>query len=407
MESFKLSRLNEYIQRVIALNFENPVWITAELIQTKLNKGHYYLELAERSDENEEIIAQSSAIIWKSNWTVISKKINDFELKAGINIKLRVFVEFHPKFGLKLNVQDIDPSYTLGEIAKNRQSIIARLINESIWQVNKSKSLPAVIKNIAVITSLSSAGRKDFEAHLIENPLNYTFRLTYFESSMQGSRTCEDIVNSLKVINSQKKKYDCVVIIRGGGAKLDLIEFDSYDIAKEMSNCEIPILTGIGHEQDESITDMSAYLKIKTPTAVAEYIIRYNSNYETTIVEKYHSIVYLINEVSSAEKNLISKIKNNIYSNSLRIIQNLNLTILSIRNNISRNSLENYQKNKIKLIQIEHDIVSNNPQEILKKGYTMTFQKNKRIKKKSELVINENITSIFEDGKIISTQIEL
>ncbi|MEO6191287.1 MAG: exodeoxyribonuclease VII large subunit [Saprospiraceae bacterium] len=312
MDTIRLCRLNEIIQRVVALNFDSPIWITAELVQAKVNKGHTYLEIAERS-EHEDIIAQSSAVIWKNNWNILSKKIDNTILKEGNQLRLYVLVEYHPRFGLKLNVLDIDVTYTLGEISKLKLATIERLKQESLWQNNKSTKLPLVIKKIAVITSLSSAGKKDFESQLLDNPHGYMFQLVYFPATMQGSNTPTEVSHALHLINIQlEKAFQCIVIIRGGGAKLDLIDFDQYNIAQQVSLSKIPVLTGIGHHQDESIADMNAYLSLKTPTAVAEFILQHNLNFESDLVNKFNIIASLAQSKINKSLDKLSNDKNKI-----------------------------------------------------------------------------------------------
>ena len=187
METFSLSRLNEYIRRAIVANFIDPVWITGEILQVKINKGHVYIDLVEKS--NEAIIAQSSLVLWKTNFVLLQKntviKLEEL-VKEGNEVKLQVIVDYNIRYGLKLLIQNIDPSYTLGKIAQQKLEIVAKLKADNLWQLNQNLDLPIVIKKIAVITSLSSAGKIDFKHELTSNQFGYSFNLTFFQAGMQG-----------------------------------------------------------------------------------------------------------------------------------------------------------------------------------------------------------------------------
>lgn len=400
MEALRLSRLNEFIRRTIALNFSEPVWVIAELVQGKLNKGHYYLELAERT-EQDEIISQSSAVIWKNNYLLLQHYKDISILKEGNELKLKVQVEYHPKYGLKLNVLDLDQEYTLGQIAKQRQLIIARLIEEDLWQKNKKTTLPLVIKKLAIITSMTAAGKEDFENHLLENEFGYTFQLDYYPSSMQGQNTSIEICAAIeKIIKSEH--YDCIVMIRGGGAKLDLMDFDHYEISKSIAQLESPLLTGIGHQQDESIADMNAFLSLKTPTAVAEYIIRHNTLFEEELLSILESIQNHLNIKIRQFQDTLNQFQIQYQSSILHYLSIKNTNLLKTESEMIHSFSDILNKKRIELTKITHLIESHNPYLIMEKGYSMNYQGATRIRKAEDVHPEKLLKTIFSDGSITS-----
>ncbi len=405
MEAIRLSRLNEFIRRTIALNFAQPIWIIAELVQAKLNKGHLYLELAERTEED-EVIAQSSAVIWKTNLAKISSEKFTSIFKEGNELKLKVQVDYHARFGLKLNILEVDSEFTLGQIARNRQLIIAKLIQEGLWQLNKSSQLPIAIKKIAVVTSITAAGKEDFEKHIVDNDYAYTFQLHYYPSAMQGQNTVNEICKALdRISRDSKNSYDCVVIIRGGGSKLDLIEFDQYEISKSISQMKIPVITGIGHHQDESIADMNSYLNLKTPTAVADYIIQYNCNFESKIIQLNEQILHLISKINNAKKDELNQLHILLRSRIQNIVSVRNFSLIHLKSKVKNSLHQSIHTKNLELQTLKYIIESNNPISILEKGFSMNYQNKKRIKRKEDVHPNKVLQTIFADG-FINSKIE-
>lgn len=402
METLSLSRLNEYLRRVITLNFSEPLWINAELVQCNLNKGNYYIELAERDASTSDILAQSVAVIWKTTWVNLKSRINADILREGNKLRLKVLVDYHIRYGLKLNVIDIDESYTIGNILRQRQEIISRLITEKLWQRNKETKIPIIVKRIAVITSPTAAGKRDFETHLFENEYSYTFGITYFNATMQGSKTAPEIVSALSQISLRQDEFDCIAIIRGGGAKMDLIDFDNYDIARKLAFTDLPVLTGIGHDQDESVTDLSAYRQLKTPTAVADYIIQHNLFFESQMRVLYQKALHLCNVRIHRNRQILNNTRKNLIMSSLVWHQNKKSGLKNDTHRIQISAQKWIQSKKLQLINTSHLLKSNNPLLILEKGYAMNFQNNKRIKSINDIDFQNNLTTVLQDGMVTS-----
>ncbi|MEZ4907927.1 MAG: exodeoxyribonuclease VII large subunit [Saprospiraceae bacterium] len=240
------------------------------------------------------MIAKAQGVIWYKSALFIKKKLGDiFDsiIEEGRQIRFKAKVEFHEIFGLKFSIEDIEPSYTLGNLEMQRQKTIEKLKNENLLYKNQNTILPKAIKNIAVISSTKAAGYQDFISHIENNPYNYRFNIEFYDSSMQGNSVSKDLINNLNKILQNISHFDCVVIIRGGGSKMDLSYFDNYDISKNVAEFPIPVITGIGHDIDKNIIELVAHSPLKTPIAVADYIIRYNMEFEAQILNNLNLIL--------------------------------------------------------------------------------------------------------------------
>jgi exodeoxyribonuclease VII large subunit len=405
LESFNLSTLNLYIRRVIALNFQDPVWVFAELLSVKEKNGHVYLELTEKDALN-NITAQNSAVVWKNTYSSLQKS-SPFDishiLREGNEVRLLVAIDYNVRYGLKLIVQNIDSEFTFGKIALSRARAIERLKLEGLWQKNKSTPFPLVIKNIAIIGSKESAGYKDFENHLKDNAYQFLFCCDLYNVSVQGVNAIEEISNAFKQLERRKKQYDLIVLIRGGGSKHDLLEFDSFEIAKAISQSNIPVLTGIGHFIDESVADLSAYQSLKTPTAVADYIISVNSESELRTMKLLESIFQLTRQLMFDASYSIVDLYNEMISNSkLQIYDNQRqLTELNfiIRQKSQTLSFNEYKK----LFLCNAVLESNDPELILQKGYSLSYIDGTLISKLNAIPAGSKINTKFARGTLTST----
>ena len=293
--TMKLSDLQEEIREIIQNSFGVPRWISCEIMDITQNySGHCYLDLIEKDDKSDKVLARARATIWASSYRMLKpyfETSTGYELSSGIKILVLARVEFHPVFGLSLNIQDIDPAYTLGDVERKKREIIQRLEKEGVLDMNKEIPLTIVPQKIAVISSLTAAGYEDFLDQLKENPYGYQFYTRLFPAVMQGENAELSIIGSLEKIFEFESHFDAVVIIRGGGSKSDLACFDSYDLAFHVSQFPLPVITGIGHEQDDTITDMVAHTRLKTPTAVAGFFIDKLASFEGELEEFQDSLI--------------------------------------------------------------------------------------------------------------------
>lgn len=384
--SYTLYELNEYIKRVIALNFPEPLWISCEISQVKEVRGNVYLDLVHHDEESDEIKAQISAQIWYKSYLFIKNKLGALLpslLKEGTHVLLKVKVEFNERYGMKLIIEDIDPSFTIGQMEMNRQKILQRLIDEGLIDVNKNKPLPSVIQRLAVISSENAAGYIDFIRHLNSNNYGYKFQSTLFPSAMQGQNTEREVCQALRQIEVNRHLFDAILIIRGGGSKLDLAWFDNYNIGSMVSKSSIPVFTGIGHEIDSTVADRVAHTQLKTPTAVADFIIHHNLDFETHLQQNLYWISQLsyqaIKQHQLSLQNMTQQIlwlpKDHLRKHELRVKQ--------VYQAICHKAGIKIRWNRDSLNLMEKEISFSHPSHILKKGYAIIRQKG-NIKTSSE-----------------------
>ena len=270
-----LSELQRLVKETLHERFALPVWVSADISEVKVNySGHCYLELVEKGGDNGVPLAQSRAVIWR---TAYSRIAGYFEaetgqrLAAGIKILAKVAVNYHELYGFSLQITDIDPAYTLGDMQRQRQQTIDCLRKEGVWDMNREVGMPAVVQRIAIVSSANAAGYQDFCKEIGKSP--YRFRLTLFDAFMQGAAAEESIVAALCAVADRMEEFDAVVIIRGGGSASDLNCFNAYRLCTHVAQFPLPVLTGIGHDKDTSVADMVAHTALKTPTAVAGWLV--------------------------------------------------------------------------------------------------------------------------------------
>lgn len=270
-----LYKLQSIIKQRLEGAMPLPCWVTAEISELKVNySGHCYIELVEKGGDNRVPRARASAVAWRSTWGALSgyfRSETGTDLAVGMNVMLKVAVSYHELYGLSLVISDIDPLYTLGDMERQRQQTIARLQEDGIFDLNRSLEIPPVVQRIAVVSSRNAAGYQDFMNELSASP--YRFEVTLFDAFMQGAGAENSVVGALEAVAGQIAQFDIVVIIRGGGAVSDLAAFDSYRLCSHIAQFPLPVVTGIGHDKDESIADLVAALSVKTPTAAAAYLV--------------------------------------------------------------------------------------------------------------------------------------
>ena len=274
-ESLTLLDLQRMVRATLEMRFDTPVWISAEVSELKLNRsGHCYLNLVEKGANDGAPRAEARAVIWRSAYTAIAAKFaaaTGATLTAGITILVRVVVTYHEVYGFSLQIVDIDPSFTLGEVERRRRQTIAQLQADGVWDMNREMDMSRPTLRIAIVSSSTAAGYQDFMNELRRAP--YRFAVTLFESLMQGDAAEASVVAALDHIAEREDSFDVVAIIRGGGSTSDLALFDSYRIASHVAQFPLPVITGIGHDKDVSVADMVAHTSCKTPTAVATLLV--------------------------------------------------------------------------------------------------------------------------------------
>lgn len=311
-----LLELNLRIRNAIQDSFPETIWIIAEISELKENRtGHCYLELIEKDELSDEIKARARATIWSYTWRMLRPYFETTTGQAftqGIKILVQVSVEFHQAYGMSLNIRDIDPTYTLGDMTRRRREIIEKLTDAGVIGMNKELPLPLVPQRIAVISSATAAGYGDFINHLDNNSYGFLFQHELFEAWMQGGEAVPSILSALNRIFAREEEFDAVSIIRGGGATADLSCFDHFDLAYAIAQFPLPVITGIGHEKDDTIADMVAHTRMKTPTAVAEFFISGVLRFRDRLDELQEEISGLTRQMVSEQQEHITRLARDI-----------------------------------------------------------------------------------------------
>lgn len=270
-----LSELQRRVRQALEERFALPLWVSAEIAEVKVNySGHCYLELVEKGEGDGVPKAQARAVIWRSQYARIAAYFEaetGQRLAAGMRILAKATVNYHELYGFSLQLLDVDPAYTLGDMERQRQMTIAQLQKEGVWDMNREAPMPVVVQRVAVVSSANAAGYQDFRKELAKSP--YRFEVTLFDAFMQGAAAEESIVTALCAVAERMDEFDAVVLIRGGGSASDLNCFNAYRLCAHVAQFPLPILTGIGHDKDTSVADMVAHTALKTPTAVAGWLV--------------------------------------------------------------------------------------------------------------------------------------
>ena len=401
---FSLFELNNIIKDAISYALPGAYWVIAEIADTKLNqRGHCYLELVEK--EQNRTVAQVKANIWAYEYRKLSLKFQaatNESLKPGIKVLLLVAVTFHEVYGLSLNVKDIDPAYTMGEMALRKREVIERLTKEGIIALNKGLSLPAVPQKIAVISSPTAAGYGDFFDHLDNNPYGYRFIHVLFPAMMQGAEAEQSIISALSKVSRKKELFDVLVIVRGGGSVIDLNCFDSYGIASEVAKFPIPVITGIGHEKDDTVVDMAAHTKMKTPTAVAEFLISGLRSFEENITEIQNLVVKLTDRLIRDSSHSLATLAQRLNYISLQLTSSCSGKIDGMEKDLRGGIKLLLQTTGAGLDNLEKVIRLLDPVNVLRRGYSLTHHRGRILKDASCLHHGDYIDTTLFNGIIKS-----
>src|SRR5574344_690571 len=383
MEALSLYELNRTIKESIDELYPMSVWVKSEISRITENRsGHCYLELVEKDPNNDEVIAKASASIWKNTYKMLAPYFameTGTALSQGMTVLIKVKPVFHEAYSYSLNVTDIDPTYTIGDMSQKRKIVLARLKEESVFDMNRELTLNRAIRNIALVSSKTAAGYEDFVNQLNNQEVKFNYNVELFEAVMQGDLTENSIINALDSIISSKTKFDIVVIVRGGGAVSDLHWYDSYRLSYYCTQYPLPIITGIGHDRDISVLDMVAYTSLKTPTAAAQFIVNRS-------ISTYNDLKNLIKEFSASVQ---SYIKNKQVELEMRKID-LKAAVSDL-----------FVKKRHNLSMMEQFLDLSSPSVILKKGYSISL-KDGKVARCKDLHKGDCIKTILFDGNVES-----
>lgn len=426
MNSISLYELNNIVRQTLELTLQEPFWVRAEISELRVNR-HCYLELVQKDKSGNNLIAKARAQIWANNWYILKshfERVTGQSLSAGMEVLVQVEITFHEMYGYSLTIVDIDPTYTLGDIARRRMEIIKALKDEGIFDMNRELPLPRLIQRIAVISSATAAGYGDFCDQLKNNKLGLAFKTELFPAIMQGNDVERSVIAALNRIADEIDSWDIVVIIRGGGAVADLSGFDTLALAENVAQFPIPIMTGIGHERDDTIIDLVSHTRVKTPTAAAEFLIHHQENELMMINELTDRLLAATSEMLMDEKQRLSVITSKMPTLFEVIKQRENARIDRIAFALQSNIVQTISNEKIlinnkmqQLISASESLLTNNhhkldvitakldgadPQRILNLGFSITRIDGKAVQDASILKAGETIETTFKSGKITS-----
>lgn len=405
-ETYSLSQLTRFINQVVKVNFESPVWIKAEISELReASNGHCYLEFIEKDPDTDTLMAKIKANIWANTYRMLKPYFESStgqQLHAGIKVLVSVTVDFHDVFGLSLNIRDIDPTYTLGELAKRRQEIIRQLEKDGVMEMNKSLEMATLPNRIAVISSPTAAGYDDFCNQLDNNPDGFVFYKKLFPAIMQGDQAADSIIEALDNIYGHVDLFDVVVIIRGGGATTDLACFDSYELALNCAQFPLPIIAGIGHQRDLSIVDMVAHTSVKTPTAAAALLIEMMEEAKDRMTDAYTAIYQLLHQRVQSQQQKLADISWKIRHALINKTSDKKLTLERQKSRLIQavRLAINTQKNKLAIL--ENSIERHSPAFLLKYGYTITTINGKRLSSVNDVQDGDTIKTYVSDGEVKS-----
>lgn len=409
-QAYKLSDLGNTIDLVLRSGFPDVIRVEAEIAELRVSHGHCYLSLVEKSEHNDQIIAQQRATIWANSYRLISQffeRSTGVQLQVGIKVLLQCKLNFHPLYGLSLNVVGIEPEFTLGALALARRKIIEQLEKDGVINMNKQLDFPLLPQRIAVISSDSAAGFGDFMNHLQHNERGFAFSVTLFKALMQGKGTEESVIAALDAIYERQNEFDVVAIIRGGGATTDLSSFDNYGIASNVAQFPLPIISGIGHQRDESIVDLVAHTRVKTPTAAADLLIQAMEAAEDAVLILLESIQNAAVQRLNNEKTHLSNLAQRINSGATNRLR-LALALLPQYLDRMTTAVNNKLRQQLQHIDALERVVKNlDPENMLRRGFVMVEREGKIVKSNEQLAPGNEVKLRFFDGtstaKIISS----
>lgn len=407
MESLSLYELGRLIRRTLNEGLPDAYWVQAELSEVReAYNGHCYIELVQKANRAGVLLAKARGTIWANIYKMLKPYFENAtgqRFMAGIKVLLQVSVEYHEQYGLSLTVHDIDPTYTLGDMARRRREILMQLEEEGVLTLNKELPMPTLPQRIAVISAAGAAGYGDFCDQLMGNPYGFVFYPKLFPAVMQGDRVEETVIAALDRIAAERDEWDVVVIIRGGGATSDLSGFDTYPLAANCAQFPLPIITGIGHERDDTVLDMVAHTRVKTPTAAAEYLITALSDAAAVLDTLVASLTANIIECIHHEHTRLQQIATRLPSLLALVHAKQQHRIEQIESRLKVAGANSLAKQQYRLQLIEKIIEGASPQLILQRGYSITRCDGHVVRNAASLPEGAVLTTEFADGQVSSS----
>lgn len=424
MQHLTLLLLNSLVRETIELGMPDDYWVEAELSEVRERGGHCYMELVQKEDDGAVPVARASAKCWRSAWALVRphfERVTGESLRPGMKVLLQVHAQFHEAYGFSWIVTDIDPTFTLGDMARRRQEVIRRLKEEGVFDLNKELRLSPFANRVAVVSADTAAGYGDFCNQLATNSYGFDFSVTLFPAIMQGARAEASIISALDAVNADLDAFDCVVIIRGGGATSDLSAFDSLALSENVANFPLPVVTGIGHERDESVLDMVAHTRAKTPTAAAAFLIDNlkrtsdrieaartaltaalgrRMDYERLRLERVSErMTVLFSLVKTRHEarldSLAARLRSSAAARLAAAGNRLDTIGAALQPALSRRLMS--ERHRLELL--SQRVAAADPTHILKRGYSITMHNGHAVRSAADLKQGDTIETMFGEGK--------
>lgn len=407
MQALSLYELNSIVRSFIEEGAEENYWVQGELLEGREGQGgHFYGELVEKSELTGAIVARARITIWARVYYMLSMRFHEEtgqRLRPGIKVLLKVKVSFSELYGYSLNVLDIDGTYTLGDMARRRQEILQRLEQDGIIDDNKTLSMPTMLKRIAVVSSPTAAGYGDFSRQLLENEWGLSFRVKLFPAIMQGQQVPESITSALLQIADEADRWDAVVIIRGGGATSDLIDYDSYYLAACIAQHPLPVITGIGHDRDQTVPDMVAHTSVKTPTAAAAFILEHQLAHLSLLQDLQQRIPQAAHSYLQQAQHRFALLCHRLPTSATFMLQKELQRMERLSAFIPRFAQTSLVRETHRLELLEHRLKASDPNLLLKRGYSITLSPDGEIITDVSMIRpGERIVTRLQGGEVTS-----
>lgn len=426
-QHYTLSRLNMMVRFAIERAMPDTYWVEAEISDLHEGNGHCYIDLVEKDGRGNTPVARASAKCWRSTWAVVRphfERVTGQPLHRGMKVLLCVYAQFHENYGFSWIVTDIDPTYTLGDMARKRREIVAELKRQGVFTLNKELEIPLFAQRIAVISSPTAAGYGDFSRQLQNNGYGFAFHTELFEAVMQGERVEQSVISALDSINQRCDEFDCVVIIRGGGATSDMSGFDTLRLAENVANFPLPVITGIGHDRDESVLDMISCVRVKTPTAAAAFLVDRLKGVADILDNAYIRVVGCVTSAMDAEKARLASLSDRVplLFGVIRLKQETLLARLAARSEVAvrrrlqlsahhvdmlerqlKPSLQRiFINNSHRLDMLQQRLKALDPDILLARGYSITMHNGRAVTDATSLKAGDEIVTRLAKGEVKS-----
>ena len=427
MKTISLLELNLMVRGTIERGLPDEYWVEAELSEIRESHGHCYMELVEKDLPGNTPVARARATCWRQTWAMLRpyfERTTEQTFRAGLKVLLKVYAQFHEAYGFSWIVTDIDPAFTMGDMARKRQMIIARLQEMGVFDLNRELEIPMFAQRIAVISSETAAGYGDFYRQLTDNEYGFTFEINLFPAIMQGERVEQSIIAALDKINARCDDFDCVVIIRGGGATSDMSGFDTLALAENVANFPLPVITGIGHDRDESVLDMVANTRVKTPTAAAALLIsrlkatadrieRCGETIAHTVKRRMESehirmermaerIPALFSVVKTRQHARLDSMAGHMESALVRRLDRETHRLSMMSNAVTPLAERRITAERHRLTMLDQRVQALDPALLLRRGYSITLHNGRAVRDASQLAPGDKIVTKVERGEIRS-----